>query len=65
MRCTQAIYPHCPKCGRVANVVLWGQDPNTGERTYRCGDCGGRWSVDGVQAELFAQETAGMWWRLQ
>ena len=58
MRCTEAIYPHCPGCGRVTRVLLWSVDPDRGDRTYRCNDCGARWSVSGVQAELFAAETS-------
>ena len=59
MRCAAAVHPHCPKCGRCAPVLLWAVDPDSGSRTYRCAECGGRWSVDGQQAELFAAEPAG------
>lgn len=45
----------CPGCGSERPALLWATDPDTGARTYRCADpaCAARWSVDGVQAELF------------
>jgi lysyl-tRNA synthetase class I len=58
VKCTEPIHPHCPGCGRVARVLLWGVDPSTAAREYRCADCGKRWQVDGVQAELFSADTA-------
>lgn len=43
----------CPKCGSGREPLPWAVEPDGSRRTYRCVDCGGRWSVDGVQAELF------------
>lgn len=47
-----ALFPTCPHCGSDAAPLLWALDPDAGTRTYRCRDCGGRWSADGVQATL-------------
>jgi hypothetical protein len=30
-----------------------GHEPDGSRRTYRCVDCGARWSVDGIQVPLF------------
>jgi uncharacterized Zn finger protein len=43
----------CPKCGSCRKPLPWAIEPDGSRRTYRCMECGGRWSVDGVQAELF------------
>lgn len=47
-----ALFGGCPKCASAAPALLWAQDPNTGTRRYRCPDCRGTWSVDGVQTTL-------------
>jgi len=50
---TSALTIGCPKCGSGCQPLPWVIEPDGSRWTYRCVDCGGRWSINGVQVPLF------------